>query len=97
VDSDPCCTSPLVYSLFILNVAAEQRVAQAAVSILGNVGDVAHELLSVGADALQFAPVAGLSQAAKVLLSVWDALQLVDVSCFPRPPPPIVFRSRPHI
>ena len=54
-------------------------MAKAAANILGTASDVAHEALILSSDLLQFAPVAGLSEAARVLLNIWDALQMVDV------------------
>lgn len=56
-----------------------QRVAEAAANVLGITADVVHELLEVSADALRFAPIVGLEEAARTLLNIWDALQLVDV------------------
>jgi len=44
--------------------------------------DVAHELLIVGSDFLELAPIPGLSPAARSLLEIWDAVQKVDVSLF---------------
>ena len=41
--------------------------------------DVTREVLEVGSEVLQFAPVAGLGEAARVLLSIWNAVQLVEV------------------
>lgn len=64
-----------VYSFFYL-----QRVAKAAASVLGLAADVGHETLMLSVNALGFAPVAGLEQAAKTLLDIWDALQMVDAS-----------------
>jgi abelson tyrosine-protein kinase 1 len=55
-------------------------VSQAAIAVLGTAGDVTHELLAVSVDVLHFAPVIGLAEAARVLLNIWDSLQLVDVS-----------------
>lgn len=49
-------------------------------SALGTTADVVHELLEIGTDFLQLAPVPGLSSAAKTLLNIWDALEHVDVS-----------------
>ncbi|KAJ3557555.1 hypothetical protein NM688_g1411 [Phlebia brevispora] len=43
-------------------------------------GEVVHEVLALGADALEFAPVVGLSQAAAVLVRIWDAVQMVDIN-----------------
>ena len=57
-----------------------QRVAQAAVSILGTAADIAHEVLLTSVDFLDFAPVPGLQTAARTLLMIWDTLQEVDVS-----------------
>jgi hypothetical protein len=54
-------------------------VAQAITSILGTTVDVA-EALVLGTDVLKFAPIVELSDAARVLLTIWDSLQLVDVS-----------------
>ncbi len=54
-------------------------MAHAAANILGNAVDVAHEALILSADVLQLAPVVGLQEAAKTLLTIWDALQLVEV------------------
>ena len=39
-----------------------------------------HEALETGGTLLRFAPVPGLDEVARVLLSIWDALQQVDVS-----------------
>ena len=60
-----------------------QRIRQAVSSVLGNAGDVAHEALVMSIDVLRFAPIAGLSDAARILLSIWDAVQKVDVRDFP--------------
>jgi hypothetical protein len=54
-------------------------VAAAVRSVLGAAGDVAHEALQIGADALELAPLPGLAPAARTLLGIWDALQDVDV------------------
>ena len=40
----------------------------------------AHDVLAAGAEVLQFVPVLGLAEAARVLVVIWDAVQLVDVS-----------------
>lgn len=52
-----------------------QRVAQAAVSVLGVAGDVTHEALVMSTDLLKYAPVVGLQEAAKMLLSIWSTLR----------------------
>ena len=41
--------------------------------------EATHELLGISADVLQFAPVIGLAEAARVLVNIWDAVQTVDV------------------
>jgi abelson tyrosine-protein kinase 1 len=50
---------------------------------LGTVAEVTHEVLFVGVDLLDLAPVPGLKLAAQLLLNIWDASQLVDVSFMP--------------
>lgn len=57
-----------------------QRVAQAVVSALGTVADVAHEALFLSVEFLELAPIPGLRSAASTLLNIWDAAQNVDVS-----------------
>jgi hypothetical protein len=64
-------TSPLIHP--------SQRVASAAVSVLGTATDVAHELLQIGVSFLGFVPIPGLEPAARTLLQIWDTLQQVDV------------------
>jgi hypothetical protein len=41
---------------------------------------IGHEVLFTGVDLLQFAPVPGLDIAGKILLGIWDAVELVEVS-----------------
>ncbi len=60
-------------------------------NVLGTAGEVVHELLEVSVDVLKFAPIVGLEEAARTLLNIWDALQLVDVS----PAPSSVFACSP--
>lgn len=74
--------SSLVRKALPLTPPSSQRVAKAAASILGTTGDIAHEALLLSVDVLEFAPVLGLQQAARTLLGIWDALQMVDVSAF---------------
>ncbi|GLB45720.1 putative protein tyrosine kinase [Lyophyllum shimeji] len=61
-------------------VHTRERVAQAVASILGTAGDAAHEVLLTSVDLLDLAPVPGLASAARVLLNIWDALELVDTN-----------------
>ncbi|EPQ50917.1 hypothetical protein GLOTRDRAFT_66644 [Gloeophyllum trabeum ATCC 11539] len=39
-----------------------------------------HEVLRVGVDVLEFAPVMGLQEAARTLLGIWDSLQYVELN-----------------
>lgn len=55
-------------------------MSQIVARILPNSGAIAHELLELTVEVLELAPVVGLDIAARVLLKVWDALQLVNVS-----------------
>ncbi|KAF8890966.1 hypothetical protein BD779DRAFT_1515523 [Infundibulicybe gibba] len=61
-------------------VHTRERVAQAAASVLGTAGDIAHEALLMSVELLDFAPVPGLQTAAKTLLNIWDTLQMVDMN-----------------
>ncbi|KAL4243264.1 Serine/threonine-protein kinase [Abortiporus biennis] len=57
-----------------------RKVARAAVNILGTAAEVGHEALLLTVDLLEFAPIVGLEPAARTLLSIWDALQQVDMN-----------------
>ena len=57
-----------------------QTVAAVTSSILDTALDVTREALEIGQDILEFAPVPGLAEAAHVLVSIWNAVQLVEVS-----------------
>ena len=46
---------------------------------MGYTLDVGHETLLIGVDVLEFAPIVGLQTCARVLLTIWDAVQLVEV------------------
>lgn len=41
--------------------------------------DATHDLLEISADLVRFAPIPGLEEAARVLLTIWESLQLVEV------------------
>ena len=41
---------------------------------------IGHEVLFTGVDLLQYVPVPGLDLAGNILLSIWDAVELVEVS-----------------
>ena len=41
---------------------------------------IGHEVLFTGVDLLQFVPVPGLDIAGKILLGIWDAVEMVEVS-----------------
>ncbi|KZT05047.1 uncharacterized protein LAESUDRAFT_750759 [Laetiporus sulphureus 93-53] len=57
-----------------------QRVAAAAVNVLGTAGEATHEVLVVSVELLEFAPLPGLQAAARSLLEIWDALQMVEIN-----------------
>ena len=42
--------------------------------------DITHEALFIGVDFLGFAPIPGLQAVGHLLLNIWNASQLVDVS-----------------
>jgi hypothetical protein len=46
---------------------------------------IGHETLFTCVDLLKFAPVPGLDVAGKILLSIWDAVELVEVSAMDTP------------
>jgi abelson tyrosine-protein kinase 1 len=46
---------------------------------------IGHEVLFTGVDLLQFAPVPGLDTAGKILLGIWDAVEMVEVSVMDTP------------
>ena len=47
---------------------------------MGTVVDITHEALFIGVELLDLAPVPGLKPVAQLLLNIWDASQIVDVS-----------------
>ncbi|KAL0952988.1 hypothetical protein HGRIS_007199 [Hohenbuehelia grisea] len=48
--------------------------------ILDLAANAAHDILELGTDFLDFAPIPGLQSAARTLLAVWDALEGVDLN-----------------
>ncbi|KZV62749.1 kinase-like protein [Peniophora sp. CONT] len=58
----------------------KKRVGEAVSAVLGSAADITHELLTIGADVLQFAPVPALDLAAKALLGIWDAVELIEMN-----------------
>ncbi|THH10883.1 hypothetical protein EW145_g1036 [Phellinidium pouzarii] len=61
-------------------VRTRERVSYAIRSTLGYGLDAAHDLLEISADVLRFAPIPGLEEAARVLLTIWESLQLVETN-----------------
>lgn len=59
--------------------AVLQSVNDVKKEILDTLAEVAHEALEIGADVLEFVPIAGLAEAARILAGIWDAVQLVEV------------------
>ncbi|EIN05641.1 hypothetical protein PUNSTDRAFT_46534 [Punctularia strigosozonata HHB-11173 SS5] len=57
-----------------------ERVSEATRAVLGTTLDVAHAALELSSELLQLAPVPGLAEAARTLLGIWDALQMVDMN-----------------
>jgi abelson tyrosine-protein kinase 1 len=55
-------------------------VVEAIGGALGTAACIGHEALFTGVDLLQFVPVPGLDVAGKVLLNIWDAIEMVEVS-----------------
>ena len=47
--------------------------------VAGTAADVAHDILQVSADILRVVPIAGLDEAARLLLQIWQAIQAVKV------------------
>ena len=47
---------------------------------LGTAARIGHEALFTGVDLLKFAPVPGLDVAGNILLSIWDAVEMVEAS-----------------
>ncbi|KAI5119647.1 hypothetical protein M0805_009008 [Coniferiporia weirii] len=56
------------------------RVSYAIRSTLGYSLDAAHDVLEVGAEVLRFGPIPFLGEAAHVLVTIWDSLQLVETN-----------------
>jgi hypothetical protein len=57
----------------------KQTVARVVRSVLGTTAVADHETLLLSAEPLDLAPVPDLTEAANVLLTVWDALEHVEV------------------
>lgn len=53
---------------------------EAVGSALATAASIGHEALFTGVDLLQFAPVPGLNTAGAILLKIWDAIEIVEVS-----------------
>ncbi|KAL5525571.1 hypothetical protein ACEPAG_6907 [Sanghuangporus baumii] len=58
----------------------KNQVSHALRSTLDYGLDATHDLLEISADVLRFAPIPGLEEAARVLLTIWDSLQLVETN-----------------
>lgn len=56
--------------------AAMKKVAS---SFFGNVAEVGIDALRVAADVFEIAPLIGVAEAARVLLSIWQGVQAVEV------------------
>jgi hypothetical protein len=60
-------------------------VIEAIGGALGTAASIGHEALFVGVDLLRFAPVPGLELAGSILLNIWDAVDMVEVSLMGSP------------
>ncbi|KAI0270447.1 hypothetical protein BC834DRAFT_922465 [Gloeopeniophorella convolvens] len=61
-------------------IHTRSRAIEAIGGVLGNAARVGHETLFVGVDLLRFAPVPGLELAGRILLNIWDAVELVEMN-----------------
>ncbi|KAH9915441.1 uncharacterized protein BXZ73DRAFT_106170 [Epithele typhae] len=68
------------FRLYSVVATAALYVAEALVNVLGWAEEIGHELLELSTDLLRFAPIPGLEEAARTLLGIWDALQMVDIN-----------------
>ncbi|KAF7317864.1 Protein kinase domain-containing protein [Mycena kentingensis (nom. inval.)] len=57
-----------------------ERVALALQELLPTALLITHDVLEMGHELLEFVPIPGLELAAKLLLNIWDQVQLVDMS-----------------
>ncbi len=62
-----------------------QRAIEAISGALGTAASIGHEALFTGVDLLKFAPVPGLELAGGILLNIWDAVEMVEVSAIGTP------------
>ena len=56
-----------------------QGFAGGAATVAGAVADVGQGILEVSADVLQLVPIAGLQEAARLVLKIWEAIKAVKV------------------
>ncbi|KAH8978454.1 kinase-like domain-containing protein [Lactarius hatsudake] len=56
------------------------RAVEAIGGALGTAARIGHESLFAGVDLLQFVPVPGLELAGKILLNIWDAVEIVETN-----------------
>ena len=47
---------------------------------MGTASGVARDVLSAGVDLLQFAPIPALGVAGSILVSIWQAIETIEVS-----------------
>ncbi|KZV66757.1 kinase-like protein [Peniophora sp. CONT] len=59
---------------------AKRRVHEATEATKQAIPTVAHDVLSVGKDVLKLAPIPALEVAGSVLLSIWEAVQLIETN-----------------
>ncbi|KZV76074.1 kinase-like protein [Peniophora sp. CONT] len=56
------------------------RVQEATASVARAASTVAHDVVSTGSDLLQLAPIPALNIASSVLLSIWEAVELIETN-----------------
>ncbi|KAK7677870.1 hypothetical protein QCA50_019182 [Cerrena zonata] len=61
-------------------VRTRGKILHALSATLDTTLDVTHDVLELSVDLLEFVPVVGLEPAARTLLTIWDAVQMVDMN-----------------
>lgn len=77
------CSSPFFHLISDVHIWSRQRVVKAATSVLGVAADITFEALVISVEVLKLVPNSSLTGAAKTLVIIWEAYQLVDVCSFP--------------
>ncbi|KAG6827855.1 hypothetical protein H0H92_010245 [Tricholoma furcatifolium] len=78
--SSSCASSSCAPTLARKTTSEEHEEGLAATREVSTLGDVAREMVFMSADVLEAVPVPGLAPAARVLMQIWNAVQLVDTN-----------------